>query len=190
MGPVSFLALFALAPLGLAAQRSATLGAGTGVVRYPGGSSFSPLTVSPTVQQFSPSSYIGLGGSLSLLDDGEWAAQARADIWGVIARRRARTQLAMSGTFAASTRTDGVGAGSALALVEVVRDNYAGGAGAVTGLIEGLSGDCARAGGGNLASRPHSCRSRSRATGFSAPGTRTSSAVPISIRTGSSRRYG
>jgi hypothetical protein len=140
MGPVSFSALFAFAPLVLSAQRSASLGASTGMVRYPGGSSFSPLALSPTAQQFSTWSYIGLGGSVSLLDDGEWAAQGRADFWSVIARRSKQTQLALSASAAASTRTDGLGAGSALALLEVVRGKGAAGAGAVTGLIEGLPG--------------------------------------------------
>ena len=140
MGPVSFLALFAFVPLALSAQRSASVGAGVGVVRYPGGSSFSPLAVSPTAQQFSTWSYIGLGGSVSLLDDGEWAAQGRGDFWSVIARRSRKTQIALSASAAASTRTDGVGAGSALALLEVVHGNGAAGAGAVTGLIEGLPG--------------------------------------------------
>ena len=140
MGPVSFSALFAFAPLALCAQRSASLGAGAGVVRYPGGSSFSPLALSPSAQQFSTWSYISLGGSVSLLDDGEWAAQARGDFWTVIARRSKRTQIALSGSAAGSTRTDGLGAGSALALLEVVHGHGAAGAGAVTGLIEGLSG--------------------------------------------------
>jgi len=140
MGPVSFLALFVFAPSAVSAQRSGSLGAGIGVVRYPGGSSFSPLAVSPAAQQFSTWSYIGLGGSVSLIDDGEWAAQGRGDFWSVIARRSKQTQIAISGSAAASTRTDGLGAGSALALLEVVRGNAAVGAGAVTGLVESFSG--------------------------------------------------
>ena len=140
MGPVSFSALFVFAPLLLSAQRNASLGAGIGMVRYPGGSSFSPFALSPAAQQFSTSSYIGLGGSVSLIDDGEWAAQARGDFWSVIARRSRRTQIAVSASAAASTRSDGLAAGSALALLEIVRGNGAAGAGAVTGLIESLPG--------------------------------------------------
>src|SRR5436189_264176 len=57
-GPISFLALLTAAPLALAAQRQASVGAGTGVVRYAGGSSFSALTVAPAAQSLSSSFYL------------------------------------------------------------------------------------------------------------------------------------
>lgn len=140
MGPVSFGGLLALSPLALSAQQSASFGVGTGIVRYAGGSSFSALTVSPAAQRFSPLAYLGAGGSLSLLDGGVWASQGRADVWAALTDRARGTRPAVSVTIAGSTRSDGIGAGSASALIEAFRDGGAVGAGFVTGMIEGVSG--------------------------------------------------
>lgn len=140
MGPVSFSAIVALLPLALSAQRQASLGIGTGVVRYTGGSSFSILTASPAAQRITPTSYIGLGGAMSLLERGVWAGQARADLWATLSRRTTGTRLAVSATLAASTRSDGIGAGSGAALVEMVSGDEAVGAGFVTGVIENEPG--------------------------------------------------
>jgi len=148
MGPVSFLAVLAISPLTLSSQQSASVGVGTGVVRYAGGSSFSALTISPAAQRLSPWMYIGVGGSLSLLEAGVWASQGRADVWTALTRRTTGTQPAVSVSLAASTRSDGVTAGSATALIEAVRTltatkgdgGAALGAGSVTGVIEGVTG--------------------------------------------------
>ena len=84
VGPVSFFALLVALPLALSAQGQGSLGIGIGIVRYAGGSSFSTFTASPAVQLLSPSSYLGAGGSLSLLEGGVWASQGRADIWAAL----------------------------------------------------------------------------------------------------------
>ncbi len=139
MGPVSFLVFLAISPRALSAQQSASLGVGTGVVRYSGGSSFSALTASPAAQRLSPWTYLGAGGSLSLLERGIWGAQGRADVWAAL-KNRTGTRPAISATIAASTRSDGIAAGSAAALVEALRDGGAIGAGVVTGMIEGVPG--------------------------------------------------
>ena len=136
MGPVSFAATLALLPFALSAQRQASLGIGTGVVRYTGGSSFSILTASPAAQRITPSSYIGVGGALSLLERSVWASQTRADIWATLSRRTTGTRLAVSATLAASTRSDGISAGSGAALIEAVSGGGALGVGVVTGVIE------------------------------------------------------
>src|SRR6266550_4375533 len=68
MGPVSFFTLLTLVPATLGAQRQASLGVGTGIVRYAGGSSFSALTVSPAAQRLSPITYLSVGGAVSLLE--------------------------------------------------------------------------------------------------------------------------
>lgn len=140
MGPVSFWGLLALSPLALSAQRSASVGVGTGIVRYAGGSSFSALTASPAAQRLSPWTYLGVGGSLSLLERGVWASQGRADVWAALWNRPTGIRPALSATIGASTRSDGVAAGSASALVEAFRDGGAIGAGVVTGMIEGVPG--------------------------------------------------
>ncbi|HMG19252.1 MAG TPA: glycogen-binding domain-containing protein [Gemmatimonadales bacterium] len=148
MGPVLFLALLAAAPLPLSAQRQASLGLGTGVVRYAGGSSFSAFTVSPAAQRISPFIYLGAGGSVSLLDGGVWASQGRADVWAALSHRDSGVRPAVSATIATTTRSDGDAAGSGSALLEAVwsaawERGYGGGAlgvGPVTGVIEGVPG--------------------------------------------------
>src|SRR5438445_720906 len=140
VGPVSSSALlFGLAPLALAAQRQASVGVGTGVVRYAGGSSFSALTVSPAAQSLSISRYLAVTGSVSLLEAGVWASQGRADIWSALTQL-GNTRVAISGTIGFSTRSDGVAAGSGSALAEAVRGDVAVGAGVVSGVIQQESG--------------------------------------------------
>ena len=140
LGPVFFAAALAALPVALPAQGQASLGIGAGVVRYTGGSSFSVLTTAPAAQWTTPSSYFGAGGGFSLLDGGLWAGQGRADIWAALARRTTGLRPAVSATLAASTRSDGLGAGSAAALMELVSGNGALGAGYVTGVIESERG--------------------------------------------------
>jgi hypothetical protein len=135
MGPVLFLALCAL-PVSLSAQRQASLGIGSGIVRYAEGSSFSALTVSPAAQWLTPSTYLGVGGAVSLLEGGVWASQARADLWAGLPVRTDRIRPALSATLSGTTRSDGVAAGSAVAVLEALRGNVALGAGIVTGVIE------------------------------------------------------
>jgi hypothetical protein len=141
VGPVLFcLAVFTALPLALPAQRQASFGAGLGVVRYAGGSSFSAFTVSPALQSLNPDSYFAVSGSASLLDSAVWAGQARADLWTMLSHRASGVRPAASVTLAASTRTDGVAAGSGSALLEATGNSGALGAGFVTGVIEGLPG--------------------------------------------------
>ena len=111
MGPVSFSALLVAFPSTLCAQRQASLGIGTGIVRYSGGSSFSALTVSPAAQRLSASTYLGVSGAVSLLQGGVWASQVRGDIWAALPMRFGRVRPAVSVTGAGSTRSDGVAAG-------------------------------------------------------------------------------
>ena len=135
VGPVSLLALFLL-PVTLCAQRQGSFGIGTGIVRYAGGSSFSALTVSPAAQWVTPSIYLGAGGAISLLEGGVWAGQARADMWASLSRREHSIRPAISATLATTTRSDGVAAGSGSALLEVLGNGIAVGAGFVTGVIQ------------------------------------------------------
>jgi AMP-activated protein kinase-like protein len=144
MGPVFFLA--AVSPAVLYAQREASLGVGVGAVRYAGDSSYRPVaTVSPAVQVISPSFYVGAGGSLSLLQDGVWAAQGRTDLWAAFPRDRVTgPRIALSVNLATSTRSDGVAGASGSAVAELVwakgRGGGAIGAGPGTGVIEGERG--------------------------------------------------
>src|SRR5207247_1031793 len=110
MGPVSFFTLLTLVPATLGAQRQASLGVGTGIVRYAGGSSFSALTVSPAAQRLSPITYLGVGGAVSLLEAGVWASQGRADLWATLPVGTAGIRPAVGATISGSTRSEGVGA--------------------------------------------------------------------------------
>jgi Glycogen recognition site of AMP-activated protein kinase len=136
MGPVFFLALIAVMPVTLCAQRQASLGVGTGIVRYSGGSSFSALTVAPAAQRLTASTYLGASAAVSLLEGGVWASQGRADIWAALPVRTGVIRPAISATISSSTRSDGVAAGSGVAVIEAVRNNVALGVGAVTGVIQ------------------------------------------------------
>ena len=146
MGPVFFLAT--LSPLALHAQTQRSLGVGVGTVRYSGGSSFSAATLSPAAQRISPSFYVSGGGSLSMLKDGVWAAQGRADVWAAFPldpkNRLLGPRIAVSANLAASTRTDGISAGVGSAVAELIwtmgRGGAAVGAGPGTGVIEGERG--------------------------------------------------
>jgi len=150
MGPVSFgaLLLAAAAPVVLSAQWQGSLGAGTGIVRYTGGASFSVFTLSPGVQRITPASFVSASGGVSLLEAGVWAGQGRADVWAALSRRLSGIRPAISATMAGSTRSDGVGAGSASTVVEAVwsgvRTRGSGGGalgvGAVTGVIQDVPG--------------------------------------------------
>ena len=78
LGPVSFSACLAIAPIALFAQQQASLGVGAGVVRYAGGSSFSALTLAPAAQRFTTATYLGASGAVSWLEGGAAALQGEA----------------------------------------------------------------------------------------------------------------
>ena len=142
VGPVFFLAAL---PVALHAQWQASLGVGAGTVRYAGGSSFSAATLSPAVQLLSPSFFVGAGGSVSLLKDGVWAGQGRADLWAAFPRdHTAGMRGGVGANIAASTRSDGVAAAAGFAVVELMwtasRGGAAIGAGPGAGVIEGERG--------------------------------------------------
>jgi len=135
MGPISFLALLVM-PFTLCAQRQASLGVGTGIVRYTGGSRFSAVTLSPAAQRLSASTYLGVSGAVSLLEGGVWASQGRADAWVALSQGTGGVRPAVGATISSSTRSDGVAAGSGAVVIEAVRGDVALGVGAVTGVIQ------------------------------------------------------
>jgi hypothetical protein len=138
VGPVFFVALL---PALLHAQNQASLGVGIGVVRHDNGSSFSAFTLSPAVQRLTPLLYAGATGGIALLDSSVWASQGRMDLWAARPLTTA-TKVALNVALGASTRSDGIAAGSGAALAEIVwapPGAHGGGAiagGAVTGVIQ------------------------------------------------------
>src|SRR5260370_19264331 len=144
LGPVFFLPALALVTLPDSARTQASLGIGTGIVRYAGGSSFSSFTASPAVQRLSPSSYVAASGAASLLGGGVWAGQGRGDLWAAMPTHPAAVRVAGSASIAFRTRSDGVAAGSGPALVEALwtakHGGIALGGGWATGVIQGAPG--------------------------------------------------
>src|SRR5229473_3281469 len=144
VGPVFFLPVLALFTLPDSARTQTSLGIGTGIVRYAGGSSFSSLTASPAVQRLSPSFYVAASGAASLLAGGVWAGQGRGDLWAAIPTHPAAVRVAGSASIAFSTRSDGVAAGSGTALLETLwtakHGGIALGGGWATGVIQGVPG--------------------------------------------------
>ena len=128
LGPVFFAGLAASLPAALGAQRQASLGAGTGIVRYAGGSSFSALTVAPALQLVTPFTYVAASAAASVLQGGVWAGQARTDLWGATRRQLAGFRPALGVTLSLTTRSDGVAAGSGAALAEALGNTFAVGA--------------------------------------------------------------
>src|SRR6266508_1579534 len=112
MGPVFFLAAL---PFAAHAQNEASLGLGVGTVRYSGGSTFSAASISPAAQLFSPSFFLGAGGTLSALPEGVWAAQGRVDGWAAAPRGKG-PQVGASVSASVTSRSDGVSAAGGYAL--------------------------------------------------------------------------
>ena len=148
MGPVCFSPALAILPLALSAQTQASIGVGAGIVRHSGGSSFSALTLAPSILRLSPSLYLGAAGGVSLLENDVQAGQGRADIWAAFPRRSSGFRGAISAAIGASTRSDALGAASGTALLEglwndVGRHGDGGvaiGGGWASGAIESLPG--------------------------------------------------
>jgi len=144
LGPVFVLPALALFTRPDTARTQASLGIGTGIVRYAGGSSFSAFTVSPTIQRLSPSFYVAASGAASLLADGVWAGQGHGDLWAAIPIHSSAVRMAGSASIAFSTRSDGVAAGSGTTLLETLwtakQRGIGLGGGGVTGMIEGVPG--------------------------------------------------
>jgi hypothetical protein len=138
MGPVFFCLLVS--------QGQASLGIGLGVVRHDEGTSFSAFTLAPAAQRLSPALFWGTTGGLSLLEGGVWAAQGRGEVWAAHSLGDStKPSIAANAVAASSTRSDGIAAGSAVALAELIWPNVLGrrggvatGAGGALGVIEGV----------------------------------------------------
>src|SRR2546429_8669151 len=118
LGPVFFLPALALFTLPDSARTQASLGIGTGIVRYAGGSSFSSFTAAPAVQRLSASSYVAAGGAASLLAGGAWACEGRGDLWGAIPSPPAVERVEGSASNRFRTGADGGAAGGGTAPIE------------------------------------------------------------------------
>ncbi|MGH7530842.1 MAG: hypothetical protein ACREMN_10715, partial [Gemmatimonadales bacterium] len=141
LGPVLICALLAAPAARLGAQTQASLGVGVGTVRYTRGASFSAASVMPAVERLTPSLYLGGSAMLSVLGDGAWAGQARADLWAASPPLAASTRFALSAGGAAATRSDGLASAAGSLLGEIVytaaRGGGAVGIGSVGGVLEG-----------------------------------------------------
>src|SRR2546426_1717161 len=89
------------------AQTQASLGAGVGTVRFPGGTSFSSATFAPALEYGTEVRYGSLAGSLASLPGGAWSLQGRADVWAATRPGLGRVALGAEGTWAGTSRTAG-----------------------------------------------------------------------------------
>src|SRR3989454_9679691 len=89
------------------AQTQASLGAGVGTVRFPGGTSFSSATFAPALEYGTEVRYGSLAGSLASLPGGAWSLQGRADVWAATRPLLGRMRLGAEGIWAGTRRTDG-----------------------------------------------------------------------------------
>jgi AMP-activated protein kinase-like protein len=103
----------------VAAQTDASLGVGAGTVRYAGGATFSSLSLAPSFQ-WSGAAALDLGGLLSSLPAGEWAMQARGNVWAPLLAEARVLRPAVAATVTGSKRSDGGSAGAAHGLLEML----------------------------------------------------------------------
>ncbi|HTH65850.1 MAG TPA: glycogen-binding domain-containing protein [Gemmatimonadales bacterium] len=108
-----------LAPGAVSGQAQASLGAGVGSVRYPGGSRFATVALSPVFELEAPDVALTIGGSIASLPAGIWSSQGRADLWGSTPSVGG-VRLALEGIGAGVTRTDGAWSSEAYGLAEVL----------------------------------------------------------------------
>jgi len=123
MGRPSFIligvAVFAAAPA--IGQTDASIGAGVGTVRFPGGANLGVVSIGPALQRIAPGQSLTLLGALSLLRQNEWSAQARAAYWAATPSFDGRWRLAADIALGGSTGGTGSGSsGTALLIGEVL----------------------------------------------------------------------
>jgi len=100
-------------------QTDASLGIGAGTVRYTGGSSFGTVNLAPALEWGSAAFYLSTGGFLSTLPGGNWAAQARGDLWVPFGSDSHSVRPALTAVLAGSMLNTGARSGAGHGLVEV-----------------------------------------------------------------------
>ncbi|HXQ29774.1 MAG TPA: glycogen-binding domain-containing protein [Gemmatimonadales bacterium] len=91
----------------LHAQDDASVGAGAGTVRYPGGSNFSSASLSPAAQFVAGLAAGTLWSSVATLPDGLWSLEGRGDLT-VTTDPRGGLRAAIDASGGASDRSDGL----------------------------------------------------------------------------------
>jgi len=125
-------AVCVLAALGGAANARGqlSLGAGLATVRYPGGSSLSTPSVSPTFLYSAPTFTANLSGALALLPASVLYSQGRADLWAASSPLTdPHLRVGVEGLWSGSARSDGGRTTTAQGVVEVLWSVPAGGIG-------------------------------------------------------------
>jgi hypothetical protein len=84
----------------------ASLGIGIGTVRYPGGTSFSSASLSPSLQYSSSTLATALSGSFASLPGSAWSMQGRGDVWATSPPLFGSWRFSGEGIVARTSRTD------------------------------------------------------------------------------------
>jgi len=116
-------AVCVLAALGGAASAHAQLsvGAGLATVRYPGGSTLSTLSLTPSYLYAAPTFTANLTGALASLPDGAAYGQTRADLWAASAPlANPHLRWGVEGIGTAAARSNGGGTAAAHGIFELL----------------------------------------------------------------------
>lgn len=112
------------------AQAQLSVGAGLATVRYPGGTSLSTPSVSPTYLYAAPTFTANLGSGLAILPGSVLYSQARADVWAATPPLgEPHLRLGVEGLWAGTARSDGARTAAAQGIVEMLWSTAAGGVG-------------------------------------------------------------
>ncbi len=124
------LCLLAMSCGAASARAQLSVGAGLATVRYPGGSSLSTASLTPTFFHSTPTLTASLSGSLASLPAGAVYTQTRADLWAAtMPLGTPHLRLGAEGIGAAAARSDGGWTAAAHGIVEALWSTTAGGVG-------------------------------------------------------------
>jgi Glycogen recognition site of AMP-activated protein kinase len=143
--PISLLAaaISLVRPASAHAQTDASLGVGSGTVRFPDGTSLGLLSVSPALQLVSPYRQLTVSGAITNLSQGGWYGQGRLGVWAATHPMAAHWQLAgdfgLSGTSLEGQQGTGAGQVTVEGLWAAAQWGVAAGAGGASGWIGGTA---------------------------------------------------
>ena len=112
VGPIAGV-LLVVCPAAAPAQAVASVGLGLGTVRFPGGSTFGVVSLSPALELIGPGRSLQMDGTLAELPSGNGYVQGRLALWAATPPWADRWRLAVDAQLsgAASGRSTGSGAG-------------------------------------------------------------------------------
>jgi Glycogen recognition site of AMP-activated protein kinase len=143
--PISLLAvaISLVRPASALGQTDASLGVGSGTVRFPDGTSLGLLSVTPALQLLTPYRQVTINGTIADLSQGGWYGQGRLGVWAATHPVAAHWQLAgdfeLSGTSLEGQSGTGAGGVTVEGLWAAPQWGVAAGAGGASGWIGGTA---------------------------------------------------